>query len=442
MPPLSSNMTSPRTDFIRIIKNIGWLFFDKILRLGVGLYVGVWVARYLGPQQYGMLSYAFALTAIFDGLASLGLNGIVVRDLVRDPDNSRLTLGSALFLQLAGGILALILSILTVVLLNREDKTTLSLVIIASLPLLFKFSDVVKYWFEARIFSRDVVLALNTAFIISSCIKIWLITNNASILQFAWVTVIESALASIFLILLSFFRSEQLQKWRFTWNRAKSLLNDSWPIIISSMSTILYMKIDQIMLGNMLGNDGLGVYSAAARISEAWYAIPTAINASFRPSLIKLKQTNNSAYNRQTRSIFTLMIWLSLTIAIAFQIYSNKIITFLYGSEFKEAGDILSIHIWTSVFVFINNASWNWFFAEDKLKEANKRTIAGILINATLNYLLIPKYGIYGAALSALAARAYVGYIGNIFSKETRPLFFLISKSIIPSKLFRSNEYS
>lgn len=435
--PSLSKLRKSKPELVKILKNIGWLFFDKALRLGVGIFVSVWLARYLGPQQYGVLSYSLALVAVFDSVASLGLNGIVVRDLVRDPDQSTLTLGSALYLQMAGGVLALALSIFTVTLLRRNDQDSLTLVIILSLPLLLKSTDIIKYWFESKVLSRDIVLTLNFVFLIISSIKLWLIASNASILDFAWLTVIESSLISAALISLVFFHKGNLFAWYFGWKRAKSLLNDAWPIIISSSSTILYMKIDQIMLGNMLGDEGLGIYSAAARISEAWYAVPTAINASIRPILIRLKTTDPLQYSKQLRNCFSLMFWLSLTIAIAFQFFSAPLINLLFGPSFETSGDILSIHIWTSVFVFTNNASWNWFFAEDKLKEANKRTVVGLIINIALNYLLIPEYGVYGAAYAALTARAYVGYFGNLASKETRPLFYLISNSVLPIRIHR-----
>jgi O-antigen/teichoic acid export membrane protein len=106
MPTFVLRRIAHRPELVKIIDNIGWLFFDKTLRMGVGLFVGVWVTRYLGPEQFGLFNFATAFTALFGAVATLGLQGIVVRDIVNDPSCKEETLGTAALLHLIGGTLA------------------------------------------------------------------------------------------------------------------------------------------------------------------------------------------------------------------------------------------------------------------------------------------------------------------------------------------------
>jgi PST family polysaccharide transporter len=415
----------------KVLENIAWLFMDRLIRMGVGLFVSVWIARYLGVSQFGLLSYATAIVALFGTFATLGLNDIVVRDLVRIPETAPATLCTAFVLQLVGGILATLCVALTVMTLRPGDHVTLKISVILGLTLVFQSSAVIKYWFESQVQSRFTVWIENSAFLFMALVRVGLILMAATLIAFVWAILVESVIVAAGFVAIYAKRNGRFIHWNFVTNRAKELLRDSWPVMIASASIVLYMKIDQVMLGVMISDTEVGIYAAAVRLSEIWYFIPVAINASLRPMLLRLRETNLDLYEERLRKSFTLMFWISVPVAILFQFVSAPVVSLLYGPNFVGASEVLKIHIWAGVFVFLNNTAWNWYFAENKQHLANRRIIVGLLLNVALNLLLIPSYGSLGAAWATLISRAFVSYFGQLMSKETLPLFLLMNKSMI-----------
>jgi O-antigen/teichoic acid export membrane protein len=200
------------------------------------------------------------------------------------------------------------------------------------------------------------------------------------------------------------------------------------------------MKIDQIMIGDLLNDKEVGIYSAAVRISEIWYFIPGIITISVFPSVIKMKEENQLNYRLRMRKLYSLMAVLSITIAIIVTFLSHSIIFFLYGSEYLASSQILLVHIWSGVFVFLGVASSQYLVAENFTKIIFQRTFAGALINVLLNFYLIPRYGGLGAAYSTLIAY-FVATFSIIFYKKSREQAYLMLTSFYPKnilKIFRN----
>ena len=257
-----------------------------------------------------------------------------------------------------------------------------------------------------------------------------LILNNAPLIAFAWATMAEALVVALLLFVVLSLRGPRLRQLRITLARAKSLLADSWPLIISSASIVIYMKIDQVMLAELVGEKAVGVYSAAARISEIWYFLAVAINVSIRPSLVHSRERSADLFIKRLQKLFNLMVQLSLGMALLVSFFAPVIISVLFGSAYIDAVPVLQIHIWAGVFVCLNNAAWAWYIIENKQKIGNRRLIVGLLLNIILNYLLIPTYGAIGAAVATLLSRAFVSYFGQLLSNETARLFKMMTYSI------------
>ncbi len=424
-----------RTNLVKIVDNMGWLFFDKVLRMGVGLLVGVWVARYLGPEQFGLFSFVFAFVGMFGAVAGLGLQNIVVRDIVRDPSCKEETLGTAAMLQLVGGMLAYGCVMGTIFLLRPEETMAKLLVAILGSVLLFKFSDVALYWFESQVLSKYTVWAQNGCFLIFAAIKVSLILTSASLSAFAWATAAEAALVSLVVFYVLGLRGPKFQQLRFSILRTKSLLGDSWPLLLSSMAVMVYMRTDQIMLGQMLGDDAVGIYSAAVRISEVWYFIPMMIVASVFPAILEAKKRDEKQYLQRLQRLYDLMVRLSVAIALPMTFISTPLVVALFGAAYVESGPVLAIHIWASVFVFLGVASSQWFIAENRQLLSFQRTVLGAVINIVLNFILIPRFGVVGSAYATVIAQASVNIVYDLFQKETRPMFAMKLRSFNPMYL-------
>ncbi len=420
-----------RRGLTNILNNITWLFFDKFIRLGVGLLVGVWIARYLGPEQFGLMNYALAFVALFTAVANLGLNGIVVRDLVQDPTNADTTMGTSFVLSVLGGFSAFCLSLLAISYARPDDELAKFIVVLLSLLMVFKATDVVRYWFESQVQSKYVVWMENGIFLVFAAIKIVLIVAEAPLMAFIWALFAEGLLVATGLMIVYALQGGEIRAWRARISRAKNIINDSWPLILSGLAIMIYMRIDQIMLGQMLGDESVGIYSAAVKISEVWYFIPMTIVASVFPSIIEAKKQGTARYYQRLQKLSDLMLFLALAGAIPMTFLSDWIIGLLFGSAYQLAGSVLAIHIWSGLFVFLGLASGNWFIIEGLQKYYFYRTILGALTNVGLNLFMIPKFGIIGAAWATVVAQLCSNILFNIFNRKTRVIFFMQCKSIL-----------
>lgn len=398
--------------------------------MGVGLLVGVWIARYLGPQQFGLLSFATAFVSLFAAIAGLGLQGIVVRDIVRKPDSKMATLGTAAGLQFGGGLIAYGLILGTIFWLRPEDSLVRLLVAILGSVMLFKASDVALYWFESQVLSKYTVWVQNGSFLVFAAIKVALMLLNAPLIAFAWAMMAEALLVAILMVAMLNWRGPGLRRLQVNLTRARQLLTDSWPLLLSGIAIVIYMKIDQIMLGLMIGDEAAGIYSAAVRISELWYFIPMMIVASVFPSILETRKHSNALYYQRLQQLYDLMVWLSVGVAFPTLFFSTPVIKQLFGEAFSASGPILAIHIWAAVFVFLGVAGSQWFLAENRQILHFQRTLLGALVNIALNGVLIPRFGPVGAAIATVISYATAAFLADAFQKETKQMFLMKAQAL------------
>jgi polysaccharide transporter, PST family len=421
-----------------IIANMGWLVADRILRMGVGLVVGVWVARYLGVEQFGLFSYAGAFVALFSTLATLGLPPLVVRTLTDYPEQREEILGTVFWLQLLGGFGTLVLSVSTMFVLRRSDPIMLSLVAIFASSTIFQAFETIDLWFQSRIQSKYTVLAKNTAFLTIAIVKVILINLKAPLLAFAGATLAEVVVGVVGLIVFYQYQGHSIGTWRWSLKLAQKLLRESWPLILSGFSIIIYMRVDQIMLGQMVGDQMVGIYSAATRVSEVWYFVPGAIASSVAPGIYAAKKAGDEAlYYRRIGQSLQVLALISILIAVPMTFVSGPIITGLFGNEYAAAGPILAIHIWAALFVFTGIGTSTWFIAEGLTHLSFQRTLIGAVINICLNFGLIPAYGGVGAAIATVISQAFASCLSNAFHPAAKKIFRVQLRSFLPFLMLR-----
>lgn len=420
-----------------IVANTGWLFADKVIRMGVGLFVGVWVARYLGPSRFGLLNYTGAFVALFSVFATLGLDGIVVREIVRDRSSREEILGTAFFMKLSGGVATLVFSLAGISILRPADHLALWLVAITAFGTVFQAVDVVDLWFQSQVASKYTVYARNGAFLLIALVKVVLILNGAPLIAFALAGVGEIALAAAGLAVAYRSHGNRLKEWRGSLACGKRLLRDSWPLIIGGLSVMVYMKIDQVMLGGMLGDAEVGIYTAATRISEIWYVIPTVIVSSVFPAVIEAKGRDEGLYYRRLQRLFSLMTGLALLIAVPMTFLSTQMVTLLFGKNYALSGPILAVHIWASLFVFLGVAQGPWDLTENLTRLSLFRTVVGAIMNILLNLILIPRFSAIGAAVATIISQAFSTVILNALIGRTRPIFLCQLRSVLFLKYLR-----
>lgn len=404
--------------------------------MGVGLFVGVWIARYMGPAHFGIYNYAIVFVAMFSALSNLGLDSLVVRNIVRDPAAKDEILGTAFFLKFAGGIITLLVSTGAIILLRPDDSTTCWLVGITAVGVIFQVFDTIDLWFQSQIKSKYTVYVKNAAFLIITFVKIVLIMNRSSLVAFACAGLAEVVFSAIGLVVAYRLHGYYLRKWRVSLQHAKELLTDSWPLIFSGLAVGLFMKIDQVMLREMVGNEAVGIYSAATRISEVWFFVPAVIVSSVSPSIVEAKRISETLYYQRLKKLFNLMAGLAFAIAVPVTLFSKQIVLTLFGVNYVSAGPVLAIHIWAVFFMFLAATQRTWDAAENLMLLSLKRTLIGAVVNIILNVIFIPLYSSIGAAISAVISYAFSTFLSNFFNYKSRPIFFLQAESMFFVRYF------
>jgi PST family polysaccharide transporter len=415
----------------RIVSNTGWLFIDRILRLAIGFAVGVLVARYLGPDHFGVYATALALVTLFSTIATLGIDDLLVREILLNHSERYEILGTAFVLKLLGGCLSILFAVSTIRILRPQDELTHWLVAILSTGVIFQSFDVIEHWFHSQVQARFVVLAKSTAFILSAAARAALVYLHAPLLAFAWAGAAELALGAATLVLVYVLRREHLLCWRFAAQRARGLLLAGWPLLLSSIAIIVYMRIDQVMLRELAGEESAGIYAAATRLSEACYFIPIAIVSSTFPAILEARSRSETLYYHRLQRLFRLLFGLALAIVVPISIFATPIVHLTYGQRYLAAGPVLAIHIWAALFVFLGVGQSRWFIAENLPRLVLYRTALGALVNVVLNFLLIPTYAAVGAALATVVSYAMAAFLANALQPRTHQLFRLQVKALV-----------
>lgn len=408
--------------------------FGKILSMVVSFVI----IKYLGPISFGELSFADALTAIVAAVGTLGLDTFIIREIISHPEKKDEILGTSLAMRLAVNAL-LIPTAVGIYLLfhNLADKpgTPLTwIVFLLAFASFFKSFNIIDSYYQSQVQSKYVVHIQNICVIVSALIKILLVFLQAPLIWFAAALAFDGFILALGLVILYHRHGFKMRNWNFSSTRALSLLKQSSPLILSGIMIILYMKIDILMLERN-GTIEVGIYSAAAKISEAWYFIPTAIITSVFPAIIQAKKTDLDRYHKRLGDLYDLLIFISLPTAFLVSFLANFIIHMAYGNVYEGAGIMLAIHIWSGVFVFLGSASSQYLLAEGYTMISFKRTAAGAIVNIGLNFWLIPLYGGVGTSIATLIA-CFVSTFWILLIPKTRSQGIMMLKSLFLISLF------
>lgn len=415
--------------FKRYFANTGWMFFGKVFSISLSFLVGVYIARYLGPANYGLFNYVISFVGLFSFITSFGIDSIVSREIIKNHNLKDKIIGTGFFLKLFGSFLA-ILSVVGVSFFTTKDTLTLVLIFLFSLSYIPLAFNVVDIYFQSQVLSKNSVRAQILASVISAILKIFCIYFQKGIIWLLSVYVLETLLLAIFLIIAFKRQGHSFRLWKFNKNIALLLLKNSWPLMLSSVAIGIYMKIDQVIIKNMLGNEQAGIYSVAVKIAEVWYFIPSLICLSLFPAIVNAKKVGCELYKNRLKKLYRLMFWMSLSFAALVSFFSRQIIWVLFGEVYLGAASTLSLYAWTGVTVSLGVALSQYLVTENYTKISAATTVFGAISNVGLNFLFIPKYGIMGAAMATLLSYLF-SVFGIFLFRKTRNHGILILKSII-----------
>ncbi len=416
--------------FRKYVFNTGWLIGEKVLKIVAGVFVGAYVARYLGPYRFGILNYADSFVALFWAFSTLGMDSILVRELVRSPEKRDALLGTTLVLRGFSSLvmLGLIGGILQV---TESDAVVRVSVLIIAFGYLFRAFRCLEGYFQAQTQTQYILISSVVQLTVSSVLKVYLVWTRASLLSFVVVMMLEGLLLAGGLIFCYARKRLSVLRWSFRKDTAVALLRDSWPMILSMVAVMLNLKIDQVMINNSLGAAEVGIYAAAVRISELWYFIAIVVCDSLFPAILRAKEKDHGLYWTRLAQLFRLLFWTAVPLMAVIGLFAGPIIRILFGPEYSGAAAVLRVHVWGVVFVYMGTVIGRYLIAQNETKIVLLRNVSGALVNIALNYIFISKYGIVGAAWATLLSYVVVIFViglvprmRGIIGLMLRSLFF------------------
>lgn len=421
----------------KYIVNTSWILVEKLSRIISGVLVGILVARYLGPEQFGMISYALSVVAIFTIFSSLGMDSIIIRELITRNEHKNKILGTSFYLRLIGAIAVVVAA--TFYSSIRDDAQNTYIVFLVSLSVVLQAFTVVDFYFQSQVLGKYTAINQVITLVLSSIVKLLLIYYNKPVEYFASMVVLEALLTLINQFWFYKSSGEHFNQWKFSWLEAKILLGHSWPIIVSGFVMMVYQKMDQILIKRFLDLNILGNYAAAARISEASFFIPMAVCAAILPGIIN-NRDNKELQHKRLIQLYSLMIWGALFICVGGLLFGDFVITLLYKEKYNLAPGIFKILIFNLIPVFYGTAWGMWMVAENKQRYLIFFQFLSMGIALVLNLKLIPIYGADGAAYSLIITQ-FIGIFSALTFYKPALSWMLFIKSLNPKNLFDIVKY-
>lgn len=404
--------------FRRYFANTGWMFFGQMFGLFLSFFIGVWVVRYLGPENYGVLSYALAFAGIFSFIAGLGVDNILNRELVKFPEKRDELMGTAFRLKLIGGFIAFAITVISVFIINPSTLIKF-LVMVYSFTFIFQSLNIVSTFFQSRVEAKKNVRAQVLSSSLTSILKIIMILSGLGVIWIMIAYTLDSVWSMSVLFVLYRRSKFKFRNWKFSKKLAKQIFSSSWLMMLTTASVLVYMKIDQVIIRQLLDERAVGLYAAAVKLSEIWYLIPVVICISLFPAIINSRKTSLKSYYNRLKKLFSLVFVLSVIIAIIVSVLARPIIYVLFGSNYAESVSVLRIYSWSIIGFFLGTVASYYLLAENYMKIYLFSSLFVAVLNIVLNILLIPKMGLNGAAIATVISYSFL-FLSLLFFKKMR----------------------
>lgn len=403
----------------KVMKNAGWLIGGNIIQKIIVFIFGIWIARYLGPSNYGLINYSSAYLTFFYSIATLGINSVIVKRFIDEPEQEGTTLGTTLVLQAISSLMSVIMIFLIVLVVDFGETITIAVVFLSSLGLFFQVLDSVKYWFQSKLQSKYVSIATIIAYIITSLYKIILLILNKSVLWFAFASSIDYTCVAVVLFIV--YKRDKGPRLRFSMSVAKELWSAGHHYILSGLMVAVYGATDKIMLKHMLNEQAVGFYGMAVSIANIWVFVLAAIIDSFNPVIMELYNRDKTQFRIKNIQLYSIVFYLSVAVSLAMTLFADFGINLLYGDAYQGAVAPLKIVNWYVAFSYLGVARNAWVVCEGHQKYLKYIYFGSAFTNVILNFILIPNYGASGAAMASLITQMSSIVLFPLFIKSMRP---------------------
>lgn len=425
-----SRWMAERATVRKLASNSGWLLADQMLRVGVGALLNVWIARHFGPERLGAYNYALALVALSTPLATWGLDSLLVRDFVRSPTHASRMLASAVALRLGTGLLSICMALCLAWGARPDDRETMTLALIAASAGVFSALSVFEFWFQSQLQSKFSVIARDLAFVVASGVKVWCVLMHGSVDLLSWAVLTEAGVYGLTLLALAHRQGNGLHWAGVYWRTIWGYLVEGRNLVLTGLLIAIYMRVDRVVIGSLLDNHAVGVYSVAVQLCEVFYVLPTVAFGSLYPVFVGLHERDPALYEHRLIQVMRLFFYGGLLIAVAFLLLGDWAIPFVFGSRYAAAVPVAKIYIFVLPLVGMSIVFSHWYVLNGKTRFSLLGVVVGSAVTLGLHLLVVPTFGLVGAAcvalvsqiLPSLAVTALIdSSVGQIFIKAMQP---------------------
>lgn len=415
----------------RLVRNASSIIIGKVVQSVFGLLVGLLTARYLGPSNYGLISYAAAYVAFFATACSLGTNNLLVKEFVDYPGEEGLIIGSSIVMRLLSSVLAILIIVVISCIIDAGEKTTVLVVGISSMCLVFQQpAEVFDYWLQSRLESKITAGATLIAYTVATSFKLYFLITQKSVLFFAVITSLDYLCLG--LLLSAWYKKHNGPQLRYSFDYAKRLLSKSYHLIISGMMFAIYSQVDKLMLKHISGESQVGYYAVAYSLCTMWCFVLGAIITSFYPSIMEAdKNGDELLFEKKNRQLYAIVFYVSTFVSVILAVFATPIVRILYGEYYMPCVPLVRIITWYTCFSYIGTARAAWTVAKGFQKHLYKINLLSAIANVFLNLLLIPSMGAVGAALASLIAHMLITVFFPFFIKDMRKNSILIIEAML-----------
>ena len=415
-------------------KNAMWLIGGKVCQMIISLLVSILTARYLGPSNYGLINYASAYISFFTSVCTLGINSVIIKNFIDYPTEKGTTIGTSIMLRFVSSVLSTITIMSVVAIADKEEKMTIVVVSLSCLSLIFNVFDTLNYWFQHIYQSKVTAIAILIAYLVTSAYKIVLLIFNKDVPWFAFATSIDYIVLALLLFLA--YKRTNGPPLRFSFEKAKQLLKNSYHYILSGMMIAIYGQTDKLMLKHMMDGADVGYYSIATSVCSMWTFILTAIIDSLYPTILRLYEKDRLNFERKNKQLYAIVFYISILVSIFFTFCGEFIVGILYGQAYIYSGTPLRIVTWYTAFSYLGVARNAWIVSEGKQHYLKYMYCSAAIINVIMNYMFIPIWGASGAALASLITQVCTSIILPCIFKGLRPNAKLMLEAILLKGVF------
>lgn len=400
-------------------KNASWLIGGRIAQMVLSFFVSILTARYLGPSNYGIISYVNAYVAFFTSLCTLGINSVIIKDFVEKPQEQGEAVGTTLAMRFISSFLSVIMILCIVNVVDHDEPTTIVVAALCSISLLFQVLDTFNYWFQSRYESKITSIATFVAYAATALYRLVLLALHKDVEWFAFATSVDYIVLGVFLFYS--YRKNNGPKLSVSIEKGKSLFGRSYHYILSGMMVAIYGQTDKFMLKQMLDETSVGYYSLASSVNLMWVFVLQAIIDSMYPTIMRLYEKDREQFNRKNRQLYAIVIYVSMAAAICFVLFAPLVIKILYGDAYMPAVGPLRVITWYTIFSYLGVARNAWIVCMNKQKYLKYMYLSAAFINIGLNYIMIPMWGASGAALASLLTEVCTSLVLPCCWKDMRP---------------------